>query len=366
MVLDDVKSAISKSGNVIKEQTSKAQEQAIKIKDAVDPLKHLKSTILTPVLYLSIIALVVYFGLFLLHCWRFRQTRTKYHAVMAFSLLIACSGMITQLASHDYRVVAISLSINSLSNLIALGLTTFLIIRWGRSMKGFPSLLNSLIYPIGISWFCFFSFGSIIIGLAWALVINLLANDNYFIATIKFLLFMPLYWIGHWFIISGTSSLTSYSFMLFVRCPSHKTPGMQTKRKQALLLSVMFALLLGTNISMLLFVPYPSYCVMAVYYAITLFPQTALSSIGDEPCLVVTQQEMGSPSNSQSPRVTPEPASRYHKKSPPSNLRIMHLSNNNAATTRHNEPPSCVAGIRRTSPTVATGELESVVISDEH
>ncbi|RKP22544.1 hypothetical protein SYNPS1DRAFT_31853 [Syncephalis pseudoplumigaleata] len=361
MNFESVAKATKHAASQVSDKASQVSDKASQAVKQANPLDKLTSGILAPIRYLSIIALVVYFVLFLMHCWRFKQTRNKHHAVMAFSLLLAVTGTILQLATRESKIIAISFPVNAAANFVALSLCAYLLGRWSRSMDGFSSAINRFAYPISILWSCAFAFGSASVVLAWVLIISLFNTHNIIVIIAKFAFFFPLFYVGHSILIAGTSTLLSYALAMFITCPRHNAPGVAIKRRQIVLLVVLFALLSGASLSMLFFVPYPSYCIMAVFYLAALFPQTALTGFDAEPCLVVASSEMASASA----RVASEPShgrSTKKKPSPPSHLRVMHLPNADLAS---NGPLSCIAGIHRLSPATSPGELESVMINDE-
>lgn len=356
MVDVDFKAAGKKASDTFSDVKDKAEKTV----QQVNPLDHLKSTILAPIQLLSIIALVVYLVLFLLHCWRFKQTKTKHHAVMAFALLLATIGMILQVASREFHIVAISMPMTASADLVALCLCAYLLGRWGRSMEGFSSLLNRLACPIGILWCCGFVLGTAIVTLAWGLIINLLSDRNILTIIAKFFFFFPLFYVGHGIIIIGASALLVYALLMLVWCPRHKVPSVQVKRRQMMLMVVLLALLFGASLSMLLFIPYSSYGIMALFYMTTLFPQSALTGFDAEPSLVISSTE-GPAAMTSVTRVAPESNGRSSKKSGASHLRVMRLPNTDLES---DGPPSCIAGIHKMSPTVSASELESVTIHE--
>ncbi|KAI8056225.1 hypothetical protein BDF22DRAFT_674447 [Syncephalis plumigaleata] len=330
--IKDIEQKASAGLNVVKDKAGNVLHK-------INPLDHLKETILTPVQLLSIIALAIYFALFLLHCWRFKQTRTKHHAVMAFGLLLATISMILQVASHEFHIVAISMPITALANLIAFCLCAYLLGRWSRSMEGFSGILNRLATPITILLSCAFVLGTAIVAMSWGLIVNLLFDDNIITVIAKFFFFFPLYYVGHSLLIFGAGVLLIYALLMLIFCPRHNIPSVRVKRRQMMLLVVLIALLLGASLSMLLFEPYPSYCIMALFY--------------------MAHYSRGPAAMASMTRVTPESNGRSSKKSGGNHLRVMHLPN---ADLESDGPPSCIAGIHKMSPTVSANELESVTI----
>jgi drug/metabolite transporter (DMT)-like permease len=103
------------------------------IADAVkipNPIDHIASSILITFKFLSIATLAMYLALLALHCWRFKQTKTKYHLVLAVGLLFASVAQILQVSSSKLVVIAASFPVNAVSSLFALVLSAYLLACW--------------------------------------------------------------------------------------------------------------------------------------------------------------------------------------------------------------------------------------------
>ncbi|KAI9598599.1 hypothetical protein BDF19DRAFT_430825 [Syncephalis fuscata] len=229
----------------------------------INPLDQIKSSALASVWMLDVMLLAVYLSLCTLHCWRYAQTKQN----------------------------------------------TIL----GRSMTTFESTLNRVAFPVGITWSIVFGISTTLIVAAWAIMINMLSWSDISAVVARFKLFLTLFYIGSSLIIIGTSVLAIYAFCVFLKFPKYTTPGMLIKRKQILLLLGLFLILLGSTISLMLFVPYASYGLMAVYYCVTLFPQTAMMGFETEPCLIIIHLDTSHISGPLHAQIAPEPMGHLRK-----------------------------------------------------
>ncbi|KAI8057652.1 hypothetical protein BDF22DRAFT_651835 [Syncephalis plumigaleata] len=283
------------------------------VKEINYPLDNVKSILRAPYWGLCIIMLAIYASLLVLHCWRYHQTRTRQHVVTALALLVACVGLSLPVASGELHVVAVSFPLMSLANLLVFALPAYLLARWGRSMTTFASTLNRFAFYTGLTWSVLFSVASTIIIAAWVIVINVLISNetNPAIIVDNVRLFFTLYYTGNGMMIGGTVILAIYALCLLLKFPRYTTPGMLIKRKQIMLLVVLFTALLASSASMLLLLPYISYCVIAIYYTATLFPQTALTGFATEPCLIVIQLDTSHLDVPSIVQVSPEPMGQH-------------------------------------------------------
>jgi hypothetical protein len=182
-------------------------------------------------------------------------------------------------------------------------------------MTTFASTLNRFAFYTGLIWSALFSVAAIILIVAWSIIVGVLSTgSNPSDIADKMFLFFTLYYTGNGMMIGGTIILTIYALCLLFKFPRHTTPGMLIKRKQVMLLVVLFNTLLVSGAIMLILMPYLSYCVMAIYYTVTLFPRTALTGFEAEPCLIVIQLDTSHLDGSSTVQVSPKPMGQHQKR----------------------------------------------------
>jgi hypothetical protein len=100
------------------------------VKELNPPIDHIESALRAPFWELPTLVLAVYVSLLILHCWRYRQTRTRHHIVIGLALLIACVGLGFPVTSDELHIIALSFPLMSFANLLAFALPAYLLACW--------------------------------------------------------------------------------------------------------------------------------------------------------------------------------------------------------------------------------------------
>ncbi|RKP23892.1 hypothetical protein SYNPS1DRAFT_24029 [Syncephalis pseudoplumigaleata] len=268
----------------------------------------------------SMLMLAVSIALAILHAWRYRLTRTRYHIMLAAHLVVATIGYTLQFVAtytttpaaatpttSTTTIYAVAQLLIALAHVVPFVLPAYLMTRWARSMTTFASTRNKWAYYLGIACSVLFGLATIVVVIAWLLLLLLLPTARQETAMNgRTTWFALVHDAGYGAMLGGTVILVLYTLALRLPFPRHTTPGMLIKRRQITLLLVLLLFLLAASALRLARLSAAYDAMMIVYMLATLFPYTVLTGFEMEPCLIVIQLDTSHVDAALPARIVPE------------------------------------------------------------